>query len=156
MSKTDLPNELSVRAWMSAPEHVIDPDATVDDALKVMRRAAVRHLLVMSDDELVGIVTDRDLRRPNWKNGDVMSIAAMYQVGERLRVRNVMTKHVISVKPRDSTADAARLMVENKFNCLPVMRGGEVVGIITSSDLLAALVHDVDPDYTEVREGEAV
>jgi acetoin utilization protein AcuB len=156
MSKTDLPSELLVQAWMSPPEHVVGPDALVDDALVVMRSAGVRHLLVMKEDELLGVVTDRDLRRPNWKNGDVMSIKDMYRIGEQLRVRNVMTKKVIAVKPKDTTAYAAQLMVENKFNCLPVKKGSEVVGIITSSDLLAALVHEVDPTYAEAREEEAV
>ncbi len=71
----------------------------------------------------------------------------MYRLGDDLRVRDVMTEEVLTAKPQDPIAHAARVMVENKFNCLPVLREDKMVGILTSSDLLAALVYQVDPAY---------
>ena len=53
------------------------------------------------------------------------------------------------------TTEAAKLMVDNKYNCLPVVRDTKVLGIITSSDLLAALVHEVDPEFVAARALEA-
>ena len=155
MTKSDLPDELRVRAWMSPPEHTIDPDSFVDDAFRVMRRADVRHLLVTKGEELAGVVTDRDLRRPDWSDGEVLSARDMYRFGDELRVYDVMTSEVITVQLDDATAFAARLMVENKINCLPVLQGDKVVGIITSSDLLGALVREVDPELMEMREAMA-
>ncbi len=156
MSQADLPNELMVGAWMNEPEHWVEPTATVDDAFARMRRANVRHLLVLKGgEELVGVVTDRDLRRPDWADGDVMSVKEMYKLGEKLRVADVMTEDPITVEPSQLTSEAAKLMVDNKFNCLPVINEEKVVGILTSSDLLAALVHEVDPDFRAAREMEA-
>lgn len=155
MSQVELPNEMVVGAWMNEPEHWVEPSATVDDAFARMRRANVRHLLVLKGgEELVGVVTDRDLRRPDWADGDVMSVKEMYKLGEKLKVQDVMTEEPITVTPRQLTSDAAKLMVENKFNCLPVVEDDKVLGILTSSDLLAALVHEVDPDFVAARELE--
>jgi len=133
----ELPSELCVKAWMNAPDHTIGPDAATDEAFDLMVSARVRHLLVMEDDDLVGVVTDRDLHG---------------NTGGGKTVADVMSSDVITASPDDSTAQAARVMVENKFNCLPVMNDDRVVGILTSSDLLAALVYQSDPDFAELPE----
>jgi len=135
-----------VKAWMNPPEHTVGPLTPLEEAFGVMAREGVRHLLVLDEDrELVGVVTDRDLRRPTIE-GEVMSVEAMYKVGQSLTVRDVMTEEPMTVAPNTHTTEAARMMVENKFNCLPVVSGdGDLVGITTSSDLLSALVHDADP-----------
>lgn len=146
MNKTD-PKDQTVRAWMNAPDYHVSPSTPLDDAFGTMRREDVRHLLVMDGDQLLGVVTDRDLRRPE-TGGKLWSFQDMYFIGDGLRVSDVMTREVISVSGDDSTAYAARVMVTNKINCLPVLQGQSVVGILTSSDLLAALVHTVDPDGT--------
>lgn len=143
-----------VRGWMSPPEFTVRPEATVEEAFAIMRREDIRHLLVTNDQgDLVGVVTDRDLRRPNWQGDDLLSVRDMYLLGDELKVFDVMTEDPITVEPDELTATAARIMVENKFNCLPVVdaRGG-VVGILTSSDLLGALVYEVDPIALEARE----
>jgi CBS domain-containing protein len=137
MSAQDLPNELCVKAWMNSPDHTIGPDAAADEAFDIMISARVRHLLVVKDDELVGVVTDRDLPRTDT---------------EGVKVSDVMSDGVVTAAPNDSTAQAARVMVENKFNCLPVVNEDKVVGILTSSDLLAALVYQSDPAFADVPE----
>ena len=80
-----------------------------------------------------------------------MSVEELYLVGQELRVRDVMTEEVITLDPNDTTAQASHVMVSNKINCLPVVRNQVVVGILTSSDLLAALAHAFDPDYAHAR-----
>jgi acetoin utilization protein AcuB len=137
---------------MNTPEHTITADAFADDAFKLMKRAGVRHLLVTKEDDLVGVVTDRDLRRPDWADGDVMSVRDMYLLGKALRVSDVMTSRPVTISPSDYTANAACIMVDNKFDCLPVVSRGRLVGIITSSDLLAALVHQADPEFLPLSE----
>ena len=155
MSQNELPSELLVAAWMNEPEHTVEPDTPLEEAFALMQRENVRHLLVIrGGEDLLGVVTDRDLRRPS-NDGNVMSVSELYRMGEDLTVADVMTEDPTTVGPHDLTAHAAKLMVDNKFNCLPVMRGSRVVGIITSSDLLAALVHEVDPEFVAAREAEA-
>jgi acetoin utilization protein AcuB len=154
MPSDDLPNENRVGAWMNPPDYTIGPDALVDEAFKIMQRNSIRHLLVVENDELAGVVTDHDLKRSDVE-GELTSVSELYRVGEKLKVRDVMTEEVVTATPDDLTADAARIMVENKINCLPVIDDDKVVGILTSSDLLAALVHEVDPDFVAAREAEA-
>lgn len=143
---SELPSDLLVKAWMNPPEHIVAPGDSVEEAFAIMRRENVRHLLVMDGDDLVGVVTDRDLRRPDWEHGRPLSVEELYLVGQDLRVHDVMTEDVISIEVDEPTARAAQLMVTNKINCLPVMRDGTLVGILTSSDLLAALAHVVEPE----------
>ena len=78
----------------------------------------------------------------------------VYRVGEKLKVADVMTEDVLTATPDDLTADAARIMVSNQINCLPVVDDDRVVGILTSTDLLAALVHEADPDFVAARDAE--
>lgn len=150
MTDTDLPDEHTVRAWMSNPEHTAPPGMPIDEAFALMKREDIRHLLVVDDDELVGLVTDRDLRRPV-KDGVMVSLADLYRLGDELTVGDVMSDEVVTVEPDEHIATAARIMVENKFNCLPVTNDDRVVGIVTSSDLLAALVSEADPVAVESR-----
>ena len=151
--KHDLPDEARVAAWMNPPEFSIRPDAPVDGALAILKREHIRHLLVLdADDALVGVVTDRDLRRPDVGAGELLSIKDMYLLGADMKVRDVMTDDVVTVAPDTSTAEAATLMTERKIDCLPVVREHEVVGILTSTDLLRALVHQMDPVAIEARD----
>ena len=155
MTKERLPSELRVKAWMNAPEHTVRPNTCVDEAFALLNRERIHHLLVMDGDDLVGVVTDRDLRRPDWHGDDVLSVRDMYVLGDELRVCDVMSADVITVTPEAYTARAARMMVDNRFNCLPVVDAGRVLGIVTSTDLLRALVPEVDPVAIEVRATEA-
>ena len=154
MPSDDLPNENRVNAWMNQPDYTVGPDDQVDDAFKLMQRHRIRHLLVVKDDELVGVVTDRDLRREAGDGVDLTNMSEVYRVGEKLRIADVMTEDVLTATPDDLTADAARIMVSNQINCLPVVDDDRVVGILTSTDLLAALVHEVDPDFVAAREAD--
>lgn len=155
MTANDLPNESLVKAWMNPPDFTIKPNASVDEAFGILKREHIRHLLVVDDGgDLVGVVTDRDLRRPDWDGGEIMSVKELYKLGDELRVQDVMTDEVQTVKPNTSTAEAARMMAEEKIDCLPVVREGEVVGILTSTDLLAALVYEKDPVAMEARASE--
>ena len=156
MTANDLPHEAFVKAWMNPPEFTIRPDAFVAEAFAILKREHIRHLLVVNEDsDLVGVVTDRDLRRPDWNGGEVLSVKDMYKLGDELRVHDVMTAEVKTVLPNASVAEAAKLMTELKIDCLPVVRDGDVVGILTSTDLLSALVHQMDPEVLEARAADA-
>ena len=109
------------------------PDTAVLDARQLMLKERIRHLLVTeADGRLVGIVTDRDLRAalPWGEEG----------TAHPLRVKEVMTAKVITVTPDTRLERAARLMIERKIGSLPVVKRGALVGILTTTDLLRAMV----------------
>jgi len=92
---------------------------------------------VLEDGGLVGIVSDRDLRSATPAFGDPARAAALAEV----RVGDVMAREVVTARPDDPIDTAANTMREKKINCLPVLEGDELVGIVTSSDVMESLVY---------------
>jgi acetoin utilization protein AcuB len=113
------------------------PRATAGEAIGLCRERRIRHLPIVEDGRLVGIVSDRDLRSALPAIGDPARAAAL----EEVLVSDVMTRDVVTARPDDPVEAAANAMRERKIGCLPVVEGGELVGIITSSDVMEALVY---------------
>ena len=104
---------------------------TVAEAAEVMERGRFRHLPVLDGKALAGIVSERDVRPPTGMRPEVV------QAFCGRPITAVMHAPVITVSPEDPIEQAARLLYEHKIGCLPVMRAGELAGIITSSDIFA-------------------
>jgi len=113
------------------------PDETVGTALALCRERRIRHLPVLSEGRLVGIVSDRDLRSATPAFGEPERAAAL----QKVLVEDVMADDVISALPDDPIEQAANTMRERRIGCLPVVESGELVGIITASDVMKALVY---------------
>ena len=129
---------MRVREVMSTGVVTIGAAASGQEAVERMFQHKVRHLPITgSDGQLVGIVTDRDLRHHLFARG--VFEHADRDVGSLLRsvaVRDIMSSPVISVAPDDTLEVAARRMLEDKIGSLPVVDGGRPVGIVTETDLL--------------------
>ena len=116
------------------------PETSVLDARALMARERVRHLLVTGEaGELLGIVTDRDIRLNLPSPATSLSVWELNHLLARLSVGEIMTRTVITVSPRRGVHEAAQLMVEHKIGALPVLEEGRLAGIITETDLLRAL-----------------
>jgi acetoin utilization protein AcuB len=127
-----------VRSRMTASLHTVTPDTTIADALTMARAERIRHLPVLEGTKLVGLVTDRDLRSavpPAWSDADDYRKSVSTK-----KVREVMSKAVITAPPTTPVEEASKLMYENRIGCLPVMENDKLVGIITETDLLRSLV----------------
>jgi acetoin utilization protein AcuB len=127
---------LLVKDSMTREVVVLSPEMTAADALAVCRERRIRHLPVLEAGRLVGLVSDRDLRSAAPALGDPGRTAAL----GKIRVSEVMTREVVSVRPDDPIEEAANAMRERKIGCLPVVEDDALVGIITSSDVMEALV----------------
>jgi acetoin utilization protein AcuB len=115
---------------------VIRDDTSIQGALKIMRDNKVRRLPVLNDKgALVGIVSERDLLFASPSPATSLSIYELHYLMSRIKVADVMTTEVITVTEDTSLEEAARIMVGNKIGGLPVERKGELVGIITETDL---------------------
>ncbi len=122
-----------VRDIMRGPVVSISPGTTLEDAYRIMNDKCIRHLPVLQEDRLVGVVTDRDLRLAT----SALS-AAPFAPGSQ--VSTIMCRQPLTTDPMDPVEDAARTMREKKIGCLPVIEDERVVGIITGIDLLDALM----------------
>jgi acetoin utilization protein AcuB len=131
---------MKIRDLMTATPITTGPDTPVIDARKLMVGKRIRHLLVTDGPKLVGIVTDRDIRLNLPSPATSLSVWEVNYLLARLTVESVMTRALVTVSPERDSRDAAVLMLDHQIGALPVVDGGQLVGIITETDLLRAFV----------------
>ena len=122
-----------VKEMMRRPVTVVSVETTIGGAYQVLQDRGFRHLPVMDQGRLVGVLTDRDLR---------FATSSLCQTPRTAGdpVSSVMSSPPLTADPLDPVEDAARIMREHKIGCLPVLDGPELVGILTGMDLLDALM----------------
>ncbi len=120
----------------------ISPDASAADAWELMRRKRIRHLVVMADSQVAGVLSDRDAGG-----------RAGASLRARSRVADLMTRSVVTVEPRATIRSIANLMRGRPIGCVPVMNGRRLVGIVTVSDLLQLLGRGGDRPTRPARRG---
>lgn len=133
----------SIRAWMRPNPVTIDPDTTVPDAVELMKKGGFRRLVVMKNGDLVGIVTDRDLRQAMPSDATSLSVWEINFLIARLKVNEIMSRNVVTIDVNDSLEKAAKCMLEHRIGGLPVTDGRALVGIVTTTDVLRAFVAQV-------------
>ena len=122
---------------MTRPLVTVGHDATIADAWRLMRTRQVRHLPVLdADRRLIGILTDHDLRQVILERSVQEEPDQLARALARLRVDEVMTWAVVTVRPDADIRDAARIMCEKKLGALAAADGGRVVGMITATDII--------------------
>ncbi|MEW6273024.1 MAG: CBS domain-containing protein [Thermodesulfobacteriota bacterium] len=131
---------MRVRDAMTSEVRTIDESATLDVADELMREEVIRHLPVVSGRRLVGVVTQRDLFRAGLSSALRSDPALEHDWFVQVPVRSIMTRHVLHAHPDASLADAADLMVRERIGCLPVVEDDELVGLLTETDCLRALL----------------
>lgn len=130
---------MQVREWMSTDPVTVSVDDTVSEARRMLDTEGVRHLPVMDDTQLVGIISDRDVAirqaalRQAVRRHEVASL-----LDDERPVEAVMSADVHTVDVDTPIAEAARTLVSRRINALPVMEDGQLAGIITSTDCLLA------------------
>jgi acetoin utilization protein AcuB len=115
------------------------PEQTLRDAVDLLRSKRIRHLPVVQDGQLVGIVTDRDVKRatPSLLGG--IERDEYDQALETTKVSQFMTREPITVSPETGLKAAVKIFIDRKVGALPVVVGdGRLVGIVTEIDLLRA------------------
>lgn len=125
-----------VRERMTAHPITVQEDTPVAEALSFMRQNRVRRLPVLDrHGRLVGIVSEKDLLYASPSPATSLSVYEITYLLSKLKVKEIMTREVITVCPDCPLEEAARIMVDHKFGGLPVVEDGRLVGIITETDL---------------------
>ena len=127
-----------VRDRMTTVLVTVRPDAPVAEAQHLMRHRRIRHLPVVEDGRLAGIITDRDVRTTLPSPATSLAVGEIRYLLDRLLVERVMTRSVVTIGPNAPIADAVELMLAHRIGALPVLEGTRLVGIITETDLLRA------------------
>jgi acetoin utilization protein AcuB len=129
---------MRVSEWMTPAPLTVAPSTPIPKVQDLMLYRRIRHLPVVEDGRLVGIITDRDVRTVQPSPATGLAEREMHYLLERLTVRAVMTRPVLTIAPHESLAEAVRVMLENRIGGLPVTEGDRVLGILTEVDLLRA------------------
>ena len=125
-----------VEKRMTHPVLTIKPDVPIHDALNLMRKDNIRRLPVVNDrGRMIGIIPEMDILHAEPSDATTLSIWEMNYLLSRITVIDVMTRDVVSVVADTPIEEAARIMADHKIGGLPVMRGDDLVGIITETDL---------------------
>lgn len=121
---------------MSKPVITTQPEMTLPEALDLMHKEHIRRLPVVNKrGELVGIVTEGDLMKASPSEATSLSIFEVTYLLGKLTVDRIMTKEVTTVSEDTPLEEAARIMADHHFSGLPVMRGKNLVGMITETSL---------------------
>ena len=142
---------MNVGKRMSFPLVSVTPDLPVPEALALMKNENIRHLLVVEKSKLVGIVTRNDLINASPSRATTLSVWEINYLISKIKVSDVMANQVITTTEDTPIEEAARVMNEHQISCLPVMRKGDVVGLITESDLFKVFLEMLGANRKGVR-----
>lgn len=127
-----LVEEIMVRDVITLPPH-----ATIKEALQVLQKNKIRHIPIVDGSQVVGIVSDRDVRDASpsilLEDTDTKELDS--------QLKTIMSHPVITIHPLDFVEEIARVFYEKEIACLPVVQNGKLVGIVTEKDMLYTLIH---------------
>jgi acetoin utilization protein AcuB len=130
-----------VANWMSKNIITVDENDSMHEAVKLLKEHNIRMLPVMKKKKLVGIVTDRDLKRASASDATTLEIHELLYLLSRIKVKSLMTKEVITVPPDFTVEETALVLQKNKISGAPVVDSkGKLVGTITQTDLFRVLI----------------
>ncbi|MGL1931266.1 MAG: CBS and ACT domain-containing protein [Desulfotalea sp.] len=122
----------------------ITPDTSLVEARRLMDCKPIDHLLIIdSKGNLVGIISDRDLKQYWASPATSLSANELSYLLEKVMIKSVMVKTVLTISPSTTVERAAYIMQQNNINALPVLEDGKLAGIITSSDVMGVLLHAI-------------
>jgi acetoin utilization protein AcuB len=137
-----------VSQYMSAKVVTVAPDTGIREAFFIMKEHSIRHLPVIENKQLVGIISDRELRRPNWVD-EAHDISHVYYLDDNMAVSDVMIRNVLVLHTYDTLRKAVKLLLENNIGAAPVLdKTSDIVGMLSAVDLLRALNDLIDEQAT--------
>lgn len=128
---------LRVRDLMTADVFTIRSDESIQALQDLMNEKFIRHVPVVDDEgALVGLASDRDLLRQAQLADATLPLSARREVMNAAKVIDIMTADVATVDVEASVAEAAAVMLDNKYGCVPVLEEGLLAGILTEADFV--------------------
>ncbi len=129
-----------VSDWMTEQVLAVEVFDSIGIARRLMAKHRINQVPVVDGEKLIGIVTDRDIRDAYPTSMLIDHAKEIDRFADSYTVEDVMTFNVISVKPETSLVTAVRLLRRHRIGSLPVVKKGELVGIITRSDVLGFIL----------------
>lgn len=141
-----------VKDWMTTDLRTMAPDSSLFDAKGLMGACKIRHLPIVHEGRVVGLLSQTDVLHASAMIGESIDSAMYHKQMETERVDSHMSKYVIEVDPDTPIEDAATIMRDKKIGCVIVTDGTELVGILTQTDLFDILVRSLGEQAGGARE----
>ena len=130
-----------VKNWMSQNVITIDELDSMQNAIKLLKENRVTMLPVTKGGKLVGIATDRDLKKASASTVTTLEIHELLYLLAKIKIEVIMTKNPVTVPPDFTLEETSELLLNNKISGAPVVDSdGQIVGVITKSDIFRALI----------------
>ena len=130
-----------VKNWMNRKIITVNADDCMLDATKALKEHDIRMLPVLKDGKLVGVVTDRDLKRASASDATTLEAHELLYIIANIKIEEIMTRDPFTVFHDHTVEEAAEILLKNKISGAPVVGvAGEVVGIITQTDIFRVLI----------------
>ena len=125
-----------VKNWMHTEVVTIEDTDSMEKAIKLMKQNDVRMLPVLRQGRLVGVVTDRDLKRASASEATTLEVHELFYIISRIKVASIMSAPAISVPPDFTVEETAEVLLRHRISGAPVVDGqGRIVGIISQTEL---------------------
>lgn len=135
---------IRVRDLMTSDPVTLQEDEDLDLADQLMNLARIRHLPVVNEGRVVGLVSERDLLRAQAGLLGDASSQEQQEMKRWVKAGWVMTRDLQEVEPDMPLLEAALIMRKHKYGCLPVVEGGELVGILTEADFVEHAIRELE------------
>lgn len=137
-----------VADWMTRSVVTVAPDDSVSQAMQLMRERGIKHLPVVRDGAVLGVISDRDIKAYTPSKGTSLDVFEINYLLAKAKVKDAMGSKLTTTTADTPVEEAALVLSEMNIGCLPVVEGDVLVGIISDRDIFRALV-----DITGVRHG---
>ncbi len=132
---------MPVQDYMSKDLITVDEETSIMKASKLMKQNNIRHLPILRQGRLVGIVSDRELKEATPSKATTLDIHEMYYLLDQITVKSLMPKHLYTIGPEQTVEKAAAVMLQHNISALPVVdQKGRLAGIISKGDIFKAFV----------------
>ena len=130
-----------VKDWMSKPAITIDVNDSMNDAIKLLKKHNIKMLPVLEKSKLVGIITDRDIKRASASDATTLEIHELLYLISKIKIKEIMSKNPVTVAPDYTVEETAEVLLKHNISGVPVVdHYGTVVGVMTQNDIFKTII----------------
>ncbi|MBW1772444.1 MAG: CBS domain-containing protein [Deltaproteobacteria bacterium] len=130
-----------VKNWMSKTVVTVDVNGSMNDAMRLLKENHIAMLPVMKKGELIGVVTDRDLKHASASDATTLEVHELLYLISKIKIKDIMPENLVTVPHTYTMEEAAEILLKNKISGMPVVdEKKELVGVITKDDIFRVLI----------------